>query len=340
MNTLAIKLSSKHNVFTLSTSENSPRSILDSTVDKSEITNTLKFDLSSTKISSTPNALGGGKRIEFPMKDKSNLFDSKIELYTVNKEIGRGSYAVVKELMHKKQSNKTYAVKIYDKKKEFTVRKRRGVMHEVQILKTLDNQNIVQFFGSMEDTNYLYLVFEKVEGESLLEYLRSMPDKKLTEKEARRVFYQIVSAVHYCHSKSVVHRDLKLENILVNNDKNIKVIDFGFSVVANNVCKLNLFCGTALYVAPEIVNRKSYWGPPVDIWSLGVILYVMLSGRFPFKGINESELYKSIARGVYINPKGISENATKLIASLLNQDPDKRPSCEEILKDPFMELQE
>jgi len=332
MNTLAVKLSSKQNIFTLSTSENSPRSIGDSTPDK------LKFDFSTTKISSTSNALDESKRAEFLIKDKDNSFDGKIDSYIFNTEIGRGSYAVVKQCKHKKQPNKSYAVKMYDKKKEFTARKRRGIMHEIQILKTLNNQNIVQFFGSMEDSNYLYLVFEHVEGGSLFDYMKDIPDMKLTEKEARRVFYQIVSAVQYCHSKDVVHRDLKLENILLDNDKNVKVIDFGFSVVANNVCKLNLFCGTALYVAPEIVNRKSYWGPPVDIWSLGIILYVMLSGRFPFRGSNESELYKSIAKGVYITPKGVSEGATKLLASLLDLNPDKRPTCEEILKDPFMDL--
>lgn len=269
---------------------------------------------------------------------KEESFDGKIESYTLGKEIGHGSYAVVKRGEHHGNQDKEYAIKMYDKKKSFTARKKRGVMHEIQILKSLENVNIVKFYESIEDSNYLYLVFEYVKGGSLFDYLNSKPGKKVNEKEARRIFSQIVKAIQYCHHKNVVHRDLKLDNILLDENKNMKIIDFGFAVVVNTVCKLNLFCGTSLYMAPEIINRQDYWGPPVDIWSLGVILYTMLSGRFPFRGSNDMELYKSISRGTYINPVGTSLSAQELIAKLLCSNPAKRPTCDEILKDPFMEI--
>eukprot|EP00826_Nyctotherus_ovalis_P063202 TRINITY_DN9248_c0_g2_i1.p1 TRINITY_DN9248_c0_g2~~TRINITY_DN9248_c0_g2_i1.p1 ORF type:complete len:376 (+),score=75.05 TRINITY_DN9248_c0_g2_i1:265-1392(+) len=286
-----------------------------------------------TKIASTPNTLNGGKKIEFPEKD---LFDGRIESYNLGKEIGHGSYAVVRQCTHNDGESTDCAMKIYDKNQSFTARKRRGVLHEIQILKTLSHPHVVRLYETIENADHLCLVFEHVKGGSLCDYLRRVPSKKLCEQEAKRLFRQIVSAMEYCHSKSVVHRDLKLENILLDSKKEVKIIDFGFSVVVNTVCKLSMFCGTALYVAPEIVSRKSYWGPPVDVWSLGVILYAMLSGRFPFRGNSESELYKSISKGVYSTPKGVSEDAAKLLASLLNPDPFKRPTCSNILKDPFL----
>lgn len=267
--------------------------------------------------------------------EKTEEFDGKIESYSLGKEVGHGSYAVVRKCLHRHNSLKEYAVKMYDKKKSFTARKKRGVMHEIQILKTLDNPNVVSFYESIEDTNYLYLVFEYVKGGSLYDYINSKPGKKLSEEEAKRIFTQIVKAIQYCHHKNVVHRDLKLDNILLDENKNVKIIDFGFAVVVNTVCKLNLFCGTSLYMAPEIINRQDYWGPPVDIWSLGVILYTMLSGRFPFRGSSDAELYKSISRATYINPVGMSTDAQELIAKLLNSSPAKRPSCDDILNDPF-----
>jgi len=271
---------------------------------------------------------------------KEDLFDGKVESYNIGKEIGHGSYAVVKVCQHHGNPHKEYAIKMYDKKKSFTARKKRGVIHEIQILKSLDNKNIVKFYESIEDSNYLYLVFEYIKGGSLFDYLNSKPGKKVNEEEAKCIFKQIVKAIQYCHKKNVVHRDLKFENILLDENKNMKIIDFGFAVVVNTVCKLNLFCGTTVYMAPEIINKQNYWGPPVDIWSLGVILYTMLSGRFPFRGSNDTELYKSISRGTYINPMGISLSAQELIAKLLCTNPAKRPSCDEILNDPFMRVED
>ena len=217
-----------------------------------------------------------------------------------------------------------------------SARKKRYVKHEIQIIKMLHHPNIVRIFETIEDSNYLYLVFEYIKGGSLFEYLNSRPHKKLDEGEVKRIFRQIVSTVQYCHKQNVAHRDLKLENILLDEKHNVKIIDFGFAVIVNTVCKLDLVCGTTLYMAPEIVNHKDYWGPPVDVWSLGVILYVMLSGRFPFTGSNSATINKNIVKGSYIMPREISTSAQNLIAKLLSIDPENRPKCDEIMRDRFL----
>lgn len=121
---------------------------------------------------------------------------------------------------------------------------------------------------------------------SLHSYLKSRPQRRLCEKEAKILFHQTVKAIHFCHSKNIVHRDIKLENILLDQDNNIKMIDFGFSIIIPSYKKLNIFCGTPSYMAPEIVNKVLYVGQTADIWALGILLYVILCGKFPFKGRN------------------------------------------------------
>ena len=270
--------------------------------------------------------------------DKLDYFDGKLDSYSIETEIGRGSYSIVKKGLHYGIPDREYALKIYDKQTDFTVHRRRDVKREIQNLVNLSNPYIVHLCETIENKDNLFLVFEYVRGGSLFDYINSNAERKLNEQEAKRIFTQIVTAVQYCHKNNVVHRDLKLDNILLDDNKDVKVIDFGFSVVVNTVCKLNLFCGTSLYLAPEIVLRKDYWGPPVDVWTLGVILYTMLTGRFPFNGKTKEEIYKSITRGIYIEPCDISQGAQEMIEKLLNKDPAQRPTCDEILKNPFVTM--
>ncbi len=119
---------------------------------------------------------------------------------------------------------------------------------------------------------------------SLHEYVKSKSGKILIDEELRFIFKQICGAVNYCHSQNIIHRDIKMENILINEQRQIKLIDFGFSVQIGLENKLTVYCGTPSYMAPEIHSKKDYFGPPVDVWALGVMLYVMSCGRFPFKG--------------------------------------------------------
>ena len=137
---------------------------------------------------------------------------------------------------------------------------------------------------------------EYVGGGSLHGYLKSKPNRRLEEEEAKRIFKQILSGIHYCHSKCITHRDIKLENLLLDHKGNIKIIDFGFSTCIPNDRKIKIFCGTPSYMAPEIVSKKEYAGPPADIWALGVLLYALLNGCFPYRGQTDAELYKKICR--------------------------------------------
>ena len=129
------------------------------------------------------------------------------------------------------------------------------------------------------------LVMEYVAGGSTHGFLKSKPNRRMDEDDARRIYRQVISALQYCHSKCVCHRDIKLENVLLNEEKNqVRLIDFGFSTCIPNDKRVKIFCGTPSYMAPEIVNKTEYCGPPADVWALGVLLFTMLCGTFPYRG--------------------------------------------------------
>ncbi|KAL8168916.1 UNVERIFIED_CONTAM: MAP/microtubule affinity-regulating kinase 3 [Gekko kuhli] len=156
---------------------------------------------------------------------------------------------------------------------------------------------------------------------------------RMKEKEARAKFRQIVSAVQYCHQKHIVHRDLKAENLLLDADMNIKIADFGFSNEFTVGNKLDTFCGSPPYAAPELFQGKKYDGPEVDVWSLGVILYTLVSGSLPFDGQNLKELRERVLRGKYRIPFYMSTDCENLLKRFLVLNPTKRGTLEQIMKD-------
>ena len=153
----------------------------------------------------------------------------------------------------------------------------------------------------------------------------------MEEWEAKKILKSITNAISYLHCKQITHRDIKLDNIMIDSNLDSKLIDFGFSICSGSNQKLKLFCGTPSYMSPEIASRREYLGPPTDIWSLGVLLYAMICGSFPFKGLTESELYKKIIAGSLNIPSSVSENAKTLIKKMLSSDPSKRPSANEVI---------
>ncbi|XP_035386021.1 serine/threonine-protein kinase MARK1-like isoform X5 [Electrophorus electricus] len=227
------------------------------------------------------------------------------------------------------------AVKIIDKT-QLNPTSLQKLFREVRIMKVLNHPNIVKLFEVIETDKTLYLIMEYASGGEVFDYL--VAHGRMKEKEARAKFRQIVSAVQYCHQKRIVHRDLKAENLLLDADMNIKIADFGFSNEFTVGSKLDTFCGSPPYAAPELFQGKKYDGPEVDVWSLGVILYTLVSGSLPFDGQNLKELRERVLRGKYRIPFYMSTDCENLLKRLLVLNPVKRGSLEQIMKDRWMNV--
>uniref|UniRef100_A0AAY4A5S0 non-specific serine/threonine protein kinase n=1 Tax=Denticeps clupeoides TaxID=299321 RepID=A0AAY4A5S0_9TELE len=239
--------------------------------------------------------------------------------YRLLKTIGKGNFAKVKLARHVLTGKE---VKLF---------------REVRIMKLLNHPNIVKLFEVIETEKTLYLVMEYASGGEVFDYL--VAHGRMKEKEARAKFRQIVSAVQYCHQKCIVHRDLKAENLLLDADMNIKIADFGFSNEFTVGNKLDTFCGSPPYAAPELFQGKKYDGPEVDVWSLGVILYTLVSGSLPFDGQNLKELRERVLRGKYRIPFYMSTDCENLLKKFLILNPTKRGSLEQqIMKDRWMNV--
>ncbi|XP_022068106.1 MAP/microtubule affinity-regulating kinase 3 isoform X1 [Acanthochromis polyacanthus] len=249
--------------------------------------------------------------------------------YRLLKTIGKGNFAKVKLARHI-LTGREVAIKIIDKT-QLNPTSLQKLFREVKIMKILNHPNIVKLFEVIETEKTLYLVMEYASGGEVFDYL--VAHGRMKEKEARAKFRQIVSAVQYCHQKHIVHRDLKAENLLLDADMNIKIADFGFSNEFTVGGKLDTFCGSPPYAAPELFQGKKYDGPEVDVWSLGVILYTLVSGSLPFDGQNLKELRERVLRGKYRIPFYMSTDCENLLKRFLVLNPGKRGTLEQIMKD-------
>ncbi|XP_024118762.1 MAP/microtubule affinity-regulating kinase 3a isoform X11 [Oryzias melastigma] len=244
--------------------------------------------------------------------------------YRLLKTIGKGNFAKVKLARHI-LTGREVAIKIIDKT-QLNPNSLQKLFREVRIMKILNHPNIVKLFEVIETDRTLYLVMEYASGGEVFDYL--VAHGRMKEKEARAKFRQIVSAVQYCHQKHIVHRDLKAENLLLDADMNIKIADFGFSNEFTLGNKLDTFCGSPPYAAPELFQGKKYDGPEVDVWSLGVILYTLVSGSLPFDGQNLKELRERVLRGKYRIPFYMSTDCENLLKRFLVLNPAKRGTLE------------
>ncbi|XP_008574633.1 PREDICTED: MAP/microtubule affinity-regulating kinase 3 isoform X12 [Galeopterus variegatus] len=249
--------------------------------------------------------------------------------YRLLKTIGKGNFAKVKLARHI-LTGREVAIKIIDKT-QLNPTSLQKLFREVRIMKILNHPNIVKLFEVIETEKTLYLIMEYASGGEVFDYL--VAHGRMKEKEARAKFRQIVSAVQYCHQKRIVHRDLKAENLLLDADMNIKIADFGFSNEFTVGSKLDTFCGSPPYAAPELFQGKKYDGPEVDVWSLGVILYTLVSGSLPFDGQNLKELRERVLRGKYRIPFYMSTDCENLLKRFLVLNPIKRGTLEQIMKD-------
>ena len=265
---------------------------------------------------------------------KGNLLDK----YTVEKEIGAGGYARCL-LVKNKTTGQLYACKELQKNKLNNVA---SLKSEIQILIKLDHPNIIKLYEIYENDNYIYLVMELCTGGELFDRIiqKTEQGKQFTEKEVANIFQQMMSAINYCHSNKIVHRDLKPENLLLaTQDENspIKVIDFGMSRIFNNKQAMFDKVGTAYYISPEVLD--GFYDEKCDIWSAGVILYILLCGYPPFNGNDDDEIFESIKKRKFVFPDAEWANISKEAKDLINKmlsDPLTRLTAEQVLSHPWL----
>ncbi|XP_077467121.1 serine/threonine-protein kinase SIK2 isoform X2 [Stigmatopora argus] len=258
----------------------------------------------------------------------------RVGFYDIERTLGKGNFAVVKLARHRITKTEV-AIKIIDKTQLDAVNLEK-IYREVQIMKMLDHPHIIKLYQVMETKNMLYLVTEYAKNGEIFDYLAK--HGRLSEIEARRKFWQILSAVEYCHNRKIVHRDLKAENLLLDNHMNIKIADFGFGNFFQPGEPLATWCGSPPYAAPEVFEGQQYEGPQLDIWSMGVVLYVLVCGALPFDGPTLPVLRQRVLEGRFRIPYFMTEDCEHLIRRMLVLDPSKRLSVAQIKEHKWMTL--
>ena len=271
---------------------------------------------------------------------KSKFSENDLSNYEIGRTLGKGAYAIVKVCTNKITKEK-YAVKIYEKSKLNDGSKKKCVSREIEILKRINHNNIAKLYDVITTDKQILILQELVIGISLREYYNNeiRNQKGISEHKSnifKKIFKQIFDAMNYIHKKNIAHRDIKLENILMTKNYEIKIIDFGFGMYNPENKLQNFFCGTPNYMAPEIAFKRPYNGQKADLWSLGVLVYKLFCADFPFKGKNEKELYKSIERGKFRVANYTPEYVKKIIVGMIVLNPNKRMSCESVLKSEWL----
>ncbi|KAK2846938.1 hypothetical protein Q5P01_009937 [Channa striata] len=257
---------------------------------------------------------------------------ARVGHYEIERTIGKGNFAVVKLATHIITKAKV-AIKIVDKT-QLDEENLKKIFREVQIMKLLKHPHIIRLYQVMETERMIYLVTEYASGGEIFDHL--VAHGRMAEKDARKKFKQIVAAVHFCHCRNIVHRDLKAENLLLDHNLNIKIADFGFSNMFSRGQLLKTWCGSPPYAAPELFEGKEYDGPKVDIWSLGVVLYVLVCGALPFDGSTLHNLRARVLSGKFRIPFFMSTDCEYLIRHMLVLEPSKRLTMEQICKNKWM----
>lgn len=266
---------------------------------------------------------------------RSTLADgSRIGNYQIVKTLGEGSFGKVKLAYHVTTGQKV-ALKIINKKVLAKSDMQGRIEREISYLRLLRHPHIIKLYDVIKSKDEIIMVIEYA-GNELFDYI--VQRDKMSEDEARRFFQQIISAVEYCHRHKIVHRDLKPENLLLDEHLNVKIADFGLSNIMTDGNFLKTSCGSPNYAAPEVISGKLYAGPEVDVWSSGVILYVMLCRRLPFDDESIPVLFKNISNGVYTLPKFLSPGAANLIKRMLIVNPLNRISIHEIMQDEWFKV--
>ncbi|KAH6899674.1 kinase-like domain-containing protein [Thelonectria olida] len=257
--------------------------------------------------------------------------EQRIGAYKVIKTLGEGSFGKVKLAIHN-GTGQQVALKIIARKKLISRDMAGRVEREIEYLQLLRHPHIIKLFTVIKTPQEIIMVLEYAGGE-LFDYI--VQHGRMKEPEARRFFQQMLCAVEYCHRHKIVHRDLKPENLLLDENLNVKIADFGLSNIMTDGNFLKTSCGSPNYAAPEVIGGKLYAGPEVDVWSCGVILYVLLVGRLPFDDEHIPSLFAKIAKGTYSIPQWMPAGAANLIKKMLVVNPVQRATIEDIRADPW-----
>ena len=289
---------------------------------------------------------------------KNNEYpNTNIDFYKYGRLIGQGAFGKV-NLGLNVLTGRVVAIKSFNKKNLNSPNNEnmKKIIYETNLMRKLNHPNITKILEMFEDEKYILIIMEYINGGNLFSFVKKR--RKLSEKISKFLFKQIILGIKHIHSQNIVHRDVKLENILIDLNNTIKICDFGIGRILSSPDELlHDQCGTPMYMAPEILTcskEKGYKGFPVDIWSAGIALYIMLSGALPFSVKNENDsflegnnnkrknmaLKKAIINNSPKKIEKISDNARDLLHGLLNKDPNKRLTCDEILNHPWLNNEE
>lgn len=260
--------------------------------------------------------------------------------YEVGRLLGCGAFAKV-YYGRNVGNGQSVAIKVINKKKIAGTSLMSNIKREITIMRRLRHPNIVRLYEVLASKSKIYFVMEYVKGGELF---AKVAKGRFSEDLARKCFHQLISAVGYCHSRGVYHRDIKPENLLLDENGDLKVSDFGLSAVKDHqisqgqgqgLLLLHTLCGTPAYVAPEILTKKGYQGSKVDVWSCGVVLYVLTAGYLPFNDPNLMAMYKKIYKGEFKCPKWMSSDLKRFLSRLLDTNPTTRITIDQITRDPW-----
>lgn len=268
--------------------------------------------------------------------DPPNLLSCDGFVFTINKKIGEGGFARCYEAIETSSSRK-FAIKAIHVEEISRLKAKNKLLNELDIHYKLDHRYIVKLYKVFQDHSFIYMILELCENKTMVELLRSR--KYLPEPECRQFLWMILLAIHYLHERNIIHRDLKLSNIFLNLEYDVKIGDFGLATTLDQVGdRKKTICGTPNYIAPEILfDKERGHSFEVDIWSFGVVMYSLLFGRPPFQNNDVRIIYKNIKENHYAFPEHIqvSDSAKELIALILTANPDKRPKLDAIASHSF-----
>ncbi|XP_048492887.1 CBL-interacting protein kinase 32 isoform X5 [Beta vulgaris subsp. vulgaris] len=259
--------------------------------------------------------------------------------YELGRTIGEGTFAKVK-FARSSQTGDPVAIKILDKEKVLKNKMAEQIRREIATMKRIKHPNVIRLYEVMGSKTKIYIVLEYVTGGELFDKI--VHHGRMKEDEARKYFQQLINAVDYCHSRGVYHRDLKPENLLLDKTGDLKVSDFGLSAISQQQIQgdglLHTTCGTPNYVAPEVLDDRGYDGATADLWSCGVILFVLLAGYLPFDDSNLMNLYRKISVAEFTCPPWMSFSVKKFITRILDPNPGTRMTIPEILDDEWFKV--